>query len=106
MSTHPEYKAHLFICTNVREVGECCGKKGAQELRQLIKDKVTKEPDWKGKVRVNASGCLNQCSNGIAAVIYPSQHWHLNLTASATDADHLVQKIACLFPKDSIARTP
>lgn len=40
-----------------------------------------KQPD----VRVNASGCLGHCEEGITAVMYPQGEWKLNLTPSDTE---------------------
>jgi (2Fe-2S) ferredoxin len=34
----------------------------------------------KGKVRVNNSGCLDQCGHGPNAVVYPENVWYSHLT--------------------------
>jgi (2Fe-2S) ferredoxin len=72
---------HLFICTNKRASGECCADKGAAALRDELKARLKKKhPEWKGKVRVNAAGCLGQCETGITAVLYPEGRWFERLT--------------------------
>ena len=73
------YKAHVFVCTNQKKEGkECCANKGGQAFRDSLKDMAKKLFD-KQDVRINASGCLDQCKDGIAVVIYPQNKWLLNL---------------------------
>ncbi|MEY4632500.1 MAG: hypothetical protein RIQ81_2620 [Pseudomonadota bacterium] len=73
--------AHLFICTNTKQTGASCGAKGSAALRDQLKDWAAKDhPEWRGRVRVNAAGCLGQCARGIAAVVYPQAEWFTGLT--------------------------
>jgi (2Fe-2S) ferredoxin len=44
-------------------------------LRKLLNDKAI-AAGLKGKVRINASGCLDQCEHGISVVVYPEQTWY------------------------------
>ncbi len=47
---------------------------------QLRNDlKVWAAKKYGNKVRINASGCLDLCTEGIGAVIYPHQEWFKNL---------------------------
>lgn len=86
----PQYKCHLFICTNTKDKGSCCNAKGGAQLRSELKKRLeTKYPDKKNLFRINASGCLSQCENGIAAVMYPQGQWITNLTHSEADLDRL-----------------
>lgn len=71
------FEAHLFICTNRRENGECCASKGSEELREKLKK--TAKARWGKRVRVNAAGCLGHCERGIAAVLYPEGRWFVDL---------------------------
>ncbi len=82
MSDSRNLDTHLFICTNLKEKGISCGARGSVELRERVK-KVCQEEGrgWHGRVRVNASGCLGRCSEGIAAVFYPQAEWLVNLKA-------------------------
>ncbi len=66
--------AHVFICTHNRTEGESCGQKGSGALRDEVK-LAAKNKGYKAKVRVNASGCLGICEEGIACVVYPKQIW-------------------------------
>ncbi len=87
-----KFNCHLFICTNGIDREGKCGHKGSEELRQKIKNEFAVESKDK-KVRVNASGCLGFCEQGIAAVIYPQGEWFLELKNSDDDKNKLVQKI-------------
>lgn len=84
-------KAHLFICTNVKSDGESCGAKLSGQLRDAVKKgchmKLGKSQDY----RVNASGCLGKCEEGIAAVMYPEEHWWTHL--KTTDAEQLISAV-------------
>lgn len=71
--------AHLFICTNKRDKGECCADKGSVELRDEVK-RLAKKAGLKGRIRVNAAGCLGHCSEGITTVLYPEGKWLTQLT--------------------------
>lgn len=74
------YQCHVFICTNERKLGaarECCAHKGAEELRQSLKQWASAK--YGKKVRINSSGCLDFCEKGIAAVVYPQSEWHFLL---------------------------
>lgn len=76
--------AHLFICTNKKELGGCCASKGSAQLKDQTK-KIASEAllAEKGRFRVNASGCLGRCSEGITAVLYPQGKWFTGLKANA-----------------------
>lgn len=74
-----ELKAHLFVCTNTKKNGECCGPKGAAEMRDRLK-KICHDKGIAGDVRINASGCLGHCEAGITAVLYPQGKWFTNLS--------------------------
>jgi predicted metal-binding protein len=88
--TESTYKAHVFVCTNDKKSGKC-GDRGADELRQALKDWTKENPEWKKRIRVNASGCLDRCKEGIAIAIYPQNKWIIN--ASLKDLDQLKKEI-------------
>ena len=71
------YKRHLFFCTNVRENGICCDDHDALAMRNYAKQR-TKDLGIAGQggVRVNISGCLDRCSEGPVAVVYPEGVWY------------------------------
>ena len=66
-----QYKAHVFVCTNEKK----CGAKGGEEIRRELKEWAKENPDWKKKIRINNSGCLDRCSEACAVAIYPQNEW-------------------------------
>lgn len=77
-------KNHVFICTNEKDSGSCCQSEGAKELRTALKQRFQEK--YGKKVRINAAGCLGQCSHGIACVIYPEGKWLLGLSSDVEEA--------------------
>ena len=76
--TDPYYRYHLFFCLNQREDGgQCCTDYNAEALFEYAK-KRSKALNLAGKggVRVNRAGCLNRCSEGPVAVVYPQGTWY------------------------------
>jgi (2Fe-2S) ferredoxin len=78
----PPYERHLFICTNRRPDGNpkgCCASKGSEEIRDLLKAEAARR-GLKGKVRINAAGCLDACEHGVSVVVYPEGVWYARVT--------------------------
>jgi (2Fe-2S) ferredoxin len=94
-----KYKAHLFICTNKKDGKECCADKASESLRKRVKDLA--KDKWGRQVRINASGCLDRCSEGITAVLYPQGEWFTGLRDSEDDAQALMEAIEGIFDKES-----
>jgi (2Fe-2S) ferredoxin len=72
------FRQHLFVCENERPADHprgCCAAKGAGALRQALKDECDRR-GWKGVVRVNKAGCLDQCAYGPTVVVYPEGVWY------------------------------
>lgn len=85
------FDKHIFICNNSRPHGHprgCCIDKGSKELFDNLIMKVTSQGLDK-KIRVNLSGCLDVCEQGIAMVVYPEQIWYGNVKKE--DIDEIVQ---------------
>jgi (2Fe-2S) ferredoxin len=54
---------------------------------------LTKEAGLSGRVRINKSGCLDQCEHGPMMVVYPEAVWYGNVKPEDADeivAEHLV----------------
>ena len=85
------YKRHIFFCTNVREDGICCSDYDAKDIREYAK-KRAKELGitGQGKIRVNTSGCLDRCSEGPVAVIYPEGVWYTY--ENEEDVDEIIEE--------------
>ena len=69
------FEIHVFVCTS----GGTCPHQGAVAVHAYLKDAVAKA-GLKGKVRVNNSGCLDQCGHGPNLVIYPENVWYSHVT--------------------------
>jgi (2Fe-2S) ferredoxin len=71
------FERHLFVCTS----GEFCPllDGNSRDIHQAFKEQVAKA-GLKGAVRVNNSGCLDQCGHGPNAVVYPDNVWYSHLT--------------------------
>lgn len=72
------YQRHIFFCLNDRHNGEnACAHHHAQagfdHCKQRVKNLGLSGP---GQVRVNKAGCLDRCSAGPVAVVYPEGVWY------------------------------
>jgi (2Fe-2S) ferredoxin len=75
MSTH--FRHHMFICAHERPADaarECCAAKGSLELMKAIK--TAAKVEGIANIRVQKSGCLSNCENGISCVVYPEGVWY------------------------------
>ena len=94
-----EYDAHLFICTNLKGPGPdgqpraSCAAKGSEKLRESVKSAAAKR--FAGQsFRVNASGCLGACEEGIAAVCFGGAaggQWQTKLDNTPESAEVLLR---------------
>jgi (2Fe-2S) ferredoxin len=78
------FQKHVFVCTS----GSWCPKVDGDScavharLKQLVK-----EAGLKVVIRVNNSGCMDQCGNGPMVVVYPENVWYCHVTVH--DADEI-----------------
>lgn len=85
------YARHIFFCVNEREDGICCQDHDAMSLRNYAKKRIkTLGLSGQGKVRVNSSGCLDRCSEGPVAVVYPEAVWYT--FANRHDIDEIIEE--------------
>lgn len=71
------YQHHIFICTNDREQGDCCAKRGSLEMLKTLKQALRDRGlDHEGGIMANKSGCFGLCSQGPNVVVYPQGSWH------------------------------
>jgi predicted metal-binding protein len=93
-----EYDAHLFICTNRKgpspdgKPRASCALRDSEKLRDSVKTAAARRLQGQN-VRVNASGCLGACEEGIAAVCYSRSggHWQVQLTNSPESEEILLR---------------
>jgi (2Fe-2S) ferredoxin len=74
----PVFERHVFVCHNSRPAGAprpSCTADGKSELHTQLQQ-LTKEAGMAGKVRINKSGCLDQCEHGPTVVVYPEAVWY------------------------------
>ena len=88
----PYFKRHIFFCLNQRNNGEnCCAQHNAQaafdHCKQRVKALGLAGP---GQVRVNKAGCLDRCSGGPVAVVYPEGTWYSYVDEA--DIDEIVER--------------
>ncbi len=88
----PYYKRHMFFCTNCRDDGNvCCEDHDATEMRQYAKRRAKAlNITGQGGVRVNTAGCMDRCSEGPIAVIYPDAVWYTY--ANREDIDEIIDE--------------
>ncbi len=83
----PPFERHVFICTNRRDPGNpkgCCASKNSEEIRKRLK-KMAFDAGLKGRVRINAAGCLDSCELGASIVVYPEEVWYGRVTLDDLD---------------------
>ena len=73
----PGYDQHVFICGHERPESAArpsCRNRGSLELLSIIKAAAREE--GLSNIRIQKSGCLDFCENGIACVVYPDGNWY------------------------------
>ncbi|MFP5277863.1 MAG: (2Fe-2S) ferredoxin domain-containing protein [Acidobacteriota bacterium] len=86
------FERHVFVCHNVRPAEAprpSCSSDGKSELHARL-NQLTKDAGLGGRVRINKSGCLDQCEHGPMMVVYPEAVWYANV--NATDAEEIVRE--------------
>lgn len=74
----PVFKHHVFVCHNVRPEGAprpSCTSDGKSELHAQLQQ-LSKAAGLASTVRINKSGCLDQCEHGPTVVVYPEAIWY------------------------------
>lgn len=79
------YKKHVFICTS----GKTCPGQGAEAVLDAFRREIS-ELGLKKEIRINKSGCLDQCGHGPVAVVYPEGIWYANLKPE--DAHEIIRE--------------
>lgn len=90
-NTSSYFKRHIFFCLNERKNGEVsCAQHNAQAAFDHCKNRVKELGlSGPGQVRVNKAGCLDRCSGGPVAVVYPEAVWYTYVDQA--DIDEIVQ---------------
>jgi len=89
------FKHHVFVCHNTRPVGAprpSCTADGNSKLHAQLQQ-LCKAAGLGATVRINKSGCLDQCEHGPTVVVYPEAVWYGNVgegDAAVIVEEHLV----------------
>ena len=86
------YQRHMFICTNQRDNGEaCCAQSNPQAMVDHAKVRLkAMNLTGAGKFRVQKAGCLDRCSQGPVAVVYPEAVWYTFVDQA--DMDEIIDR--------------
>ena len=74
----PPFERHVFVCINERVAGHprgCCSAKESAVICNILKARCHQQ-GLHPKVRINKSGCLDQCEHGPTIVVYPEAVWY------------------------------
>jgi len=93
------YQRHIFFCLNQRDNGQtCCAQHDPQAALDRCKSRVKAAGlAGAGGVRVNKAGCLDRCSGGPVAVVYPEGIWYSYVDLADIDEivdSHLLRGVA------------
>ena len=91
----PAFERHVFVCHNTRPADAprpSCTADGKSDLHTQLQQ-LAKAAGLGTRVRINKSGCLDQCEHGPMVVVYPEAVWYGNVRpadAAAIVEEHLV----------------
>lgn len=68
---------HFIICTNARDNHQDCASKGSIQMLEELKS-WAKTQKFSKKIRINKSGCLDRCAEGVVCAAYPTNEWIVN----------------------------
>jgi (2Fe-2S) ferredoxin len=71
-----QYRCHIFVCTH----GSWCPRDGDTEGIVKRLKQAAQAAGLRGTVRINRSGCFNQCGHGPMVVVYPQDRWYAGVT--------------------------
>ena len=87
------YEKHCFVCLHERPADNprgSCANKGSEALLKALKG-AANALGLGRTVRVQKSGCLDNCEQGCSVVVYPEAVWYGHVTEADIPAivDHL-----------------
>jgi (2Fe-2S) ferredoxin len=80
------WERHVFVCTSGKYCPEVDGD--GRGVHARLKERVAAEGLHK-TVRINHSGCLDQCGHGPMIVVYPESVWYWGVQVE--DVDEIVR---------------
>ncbi len=88
------YQKHCFVCLHERPADNprgSCANKGSEALLKALKAAANARGLGR-TVRVQKSGCLDNCEQGCSVVVYPEAVWYGHVTQA--DIPDLVEHLA------------
>jgi (2Fe-2S) ferredoxin len=91
----PAFERHVFVCHNTRPADAprpSCTADGKSDLHAQLQQ-LARAAGLGTTVRINKSGCLDQCEHGPMVVVYPEAVWYGKVQpedAAAIVEEHLV----------------
>ena len=91
----PVFERHVFVCQNVRPADAprpSCTSDGKSEVHIRLQQ-LSREAGLGDRVRINKSGCLDQCEHGPTVVVYPEAVWYGHVRPEDAEeivAEHLI----------------
>jgi (2Fe-2S) ferredoxin len=88
----PPFERHVFVCLNARPSDAprvSCTGDGKSELHTRLQQ-LAREAGLGARVRINKSGCLDQCEHGPTVVVYPDAVWYGHVQPE--DAEEIVRE--------------
>jgi (2Fe-2S) ferredoxin len=84
------FQKHVFVCTS----GTVCPLEGSDsKLVHARLKELVHEAGLKDYIRINNSGCMDQCGHGPMIAVYPENVWYCAVTVADADEifrEHLV----------------
>ncbi len=87
----PSFAKYIFVCENKKDVGECCGAKGSEALREALKIRV-KQMGLSERIRVSRAGCLDACEEGPNVLLMPDNIWFKRVKGE--DIEEIIRRAA------------
>lgn len=78
------YQKHVFVCTS----GKTCAADNSEDVLKALREEIA-ELGLKKTIRINKTGCLDQCGNGPMIVVYPEGVWYAHVRPA--DCHEIVQ---------------
>lgn len=72
--SNPVFRKHVFVCVT----GKTCPGQGSEEVLNALRKEIS-ERGLKKQIRINKSGCFDQCGNGPMVVVYPDEIWYAHV---------------------------
>ena len=72
---------HVFVCTH----GSVCPVETDSTAVHTRLKELVKRAGLSNSIRINKSGCLDQCGHGPMVVVYPEDVWYCHVTVEAAE---------------------